>query len=630
MPDSQAAPKAHSFNYDVTISLPEHAGREAVLAHAKQALASTPEVVERIMRALDKHRMAKVKSAVPREKAEKVAKKFEAMGFRAEISPSLKIELSALEEAPQAVAETIECPACSSMVQPDSLSKCPNCGVYINKLTPAILERKRQQRQEKELKQAKLRSQQEYNEHMKQREAEARLRDELRQEVERKFQREQERNRQQTRIAVSVLLLAGCAAAFWGGRASKTPAPPTALASPALPAAPSEDDIQKVLRQTSQLQRDMAHLSGTVAQTDGAVKIDARDSLLASPDPAQGAPLSDAAKYELGNALVLLLAEIGQIERARELIEKIVSRNRLGNDFALVSQLRSVQLQVEAWSIMHGHSDRAQEQIETLTRMVGEIPEPVERTLAAADIGAILLLRPDFQPQATEPLFRQADEAYKLAKDKNPQVGHALLVARGRGILNSAQARLERGMRQQATDLTGQLDTMARLAPESSVAVLHGFNQRLAHLMGNADGAQQNMEQALLKIRQNPSPAQQARQLRAIIDLDNYTHKNLQAALAALVSDASKRGGTEGAAVLLEAGQIYAKYGNDDGWREIQNKLQAQAKASPATAPYEERLRGLAEVALAYRAKRNADPALLEVHLRQVAALLNQNEAGKP
>ena len=41
-------------------------------------------------------------------------------------------------------------------------------------------------------------------------------------------------------------------------------------------------------------------------------------------------------------------------------------------------------------------------------------------------------------------------------------------------------------------------------------------------------------------------------------------------------------------------------------------------------------MRGLAELSLAYRAKKNGDPALMEVHLRQVAALLNQTEAAKP
>ncbi len=629
MSDTTPSDNGHQdaeYTYDVAISLPEWADRDLIAERTRAAFAGKQEAVDQIMEAIASHRVAKVKADVSREKADKVAKKFEALGFRAEISHSLKLKkLSAM--VPNLKKE---CPNCEEIVIPGPDTQCPNCGVYIKKLTPEYLAKKRLYKKERELAEMTLRNQQQYDEHARQREMEQRIREEVRREIERKYKINRSRNNKRLTVALGLLVTAGLAGAFWSGRVSnKSPAKLQASAE-LVTQQLGEDQVQKVLRQTSQLQIDMAKLSAHAPQTEGAVKIDPRDSLLASPEPATGTPLGYSSKQELTNALVLMLAEIGQVERARELTEKAVTASKISTDFDIISHMRNVQLQVESWAIVHGHTDKAQDQIEELTRLVGEIPEPGVRLLCAAEIAANLMLRPDFPEQYTAPLWRMAEAAYQLVKGKSPELGHTLLVARGRGLLNSAQSQLERGMRYQATNLVGQLDTMTRQAPDASAAMLHGFNQKLARIMGNTDGAQQNMALALKKIGQNPNLLQQAQQLRSLIELDHGENKAGQTALSALATEASRRASVDSAAILLETGQSYGKYGNDDGLRQIQSILQGWAKSTPTIAPYEERMRGLAELSLAYRAKKNGDPALMEVHLRQVAALLNQTEAAKP
>lgn len=612
------------FTFDVVISIPEWVEKSVVEQRARQSLGAPPEVLASIMQSLATHRVVKVKNDVPREKADKTARRFESVGFRAEVTHSLK-----LKKLSQTVSDgKVICPACDSKVKPSAETQCPNCGVFIKNLTAEFLERKRIIKKEMERAEYELRDKRRIEDEARRVEFENKVRAEVRAELERKYKGQKQGLLAKFPPGVTlVLVLSALVVAFIGGRflyqAQDKRAPAVAANT-----ADKEDDIEKVIKQTNQLQADMSKLSspGNPDALDAKPLIDPKDSLAAADSagsPLPGGALSDDSKREVANQLILVLAEIGQIERARDMLEKAVASRRTGADLALSSQLRVVQLQVEAWALVYGRADKPQEQIDALAKMVADLPDAGERTIAAASIGAILLRRADLLPQSADGLFALADDAYKAQKVRDPRIGHDLLVARGRGLLNSAQTRIERGLRQQAVNLTGQLDTMTRIAPESSAPILLGFNQQVSVMMGNAGGARASLENALNRLAKLPLP-QQAAALRSLAEGDGvYQDNTVQNTLSALSATAEKRGGAEYAQVLFEVGLMHAKNGNEVALRLVQQKLQDTTKSTPDLAVYDERLRGLAEVALAWKARKAGNAAAVELHLRQAARLVS-------
>lgn len=609
------------FTFDVVISIPEWVEKSVVEQRARQSLGAPPEVLNNIMQSLATHRVVKVKNDVPREKADKTARRFESVGFRAEVTHSLK-----LKKLSQTVSDgKVICPACDNKVKPSAETQCPSCGVYIKNLTPEFLERKRIMKKELERAEYELRDKRRMEDEARRVEFEKKVRAEVRAELERKYKgQKQGLLAKFPPVVTLVLVLSALVVAFVGGRflyQTQDKHAPVVAAS----ASDKEDDIEKVIKQTNQLQADMSKLSAPANPDalDAKPLIDPKDSLAVASTPATGSPLSEDSKREVANQLILVLAEIGQIERARDMLEKAVASRRTGADLALSSQLRVVQLQVEAWALVYGRADKPQEQIDALTKMVADLPDAGERTIAAASIGAILLRRADLLPQAADGLFALADESYKAQKVRDPRIGHDLLVARGRGLLNSAQTRIERGLRQQAVNLTGQLDTMTRIAPESSAPVLLGFNQQVSQMMGNTSGARASLENALNRLAKLPLP-QQAVALRSLAEGDGvYQDNTLQNTLSALSATAEKRGGAEYAQVLFEVGLMHAKNGNEVALRLVQQKLQDAIKSTPELAVYDEKLRGMAEVALAWKARKAGNPAAVEQHLRQAASLVS-------
>lgn len=618
------------FTYDVVISIPEWVEKSVIEQRAREGLGAPPEVVDRIMESLATHRVVKVKTDVTREKADKTAKLFSGVGFRAEVTHALKLK----KLSQQGLSGKVICPACDAKIQPSPDTQCPNCGVVIKNLTPEFLERKRAMKKELEKTEGALRDKRREEDAKRRREFEEKVRAEVRAELEHKYKGSGKRGLFGLPPFVTpVLVLATVAAAFVGGR-QFLPGQDRHQVAASAGNTDKGDDIEKVISQTNQLQADMAKLSTANPDAlDAKPLIDPKDSLSASgntaapaalPGAIAGAPLSEDNKREVANQLILVLAEIGQIERARELIDRAVASHKTGSDLNLSSQLRVIQLEVEAWSIVHGRGDKPQEQIDALTKMLADLPDAGERTIASATIGAILLRRPDLLPQAADGLFSLADESYKAQKTREPRIGYELLVARGRGLLNSAQTRIDRGLRQQAANLTGQLGTMTRIAPEPIAAVLYGFDQQLSRMMGNTEGAKASLEMALTKTLKMASLQQQAATLRSLADGEGiYADNSLQNTLSALSATAEKRGGSEYAQVLYEIGLMHAHNGNEVALHLIQQKLADISKTKPDTVNYEERLRGLAEVALAWKARKNGNPAQVETHLRQAAAMVS-------
>lgn len=649
---STGAEGEDDFRFDVIISLPMSIDKAILHQRAVEGLGVPVDAVDRLMASLSQHRILKVKSAVDRATADETGQKFENVGFRVEIAHCL-----GLRKAEVKTDDRIECPACETKIVPSADQQCPSCGVFLNKLSADFLERKRIMKRERARLEAMLAGEKSEAEKKLRAEMEKRMRDEILAELEKEFGITREKKgffAKLPRWALPSLGVVAVAGAFFGGRttgyqAGETDATKTVTATlsaqqaAAARAANEDDDVAKLEAQTIKMKADMAAAAGFgKALTGGgggsgggaAPSVDPKDSLGAPTAASDGGKVeppanpitNDGVKREVAYELVMLLAEIGQIDRARELVSRAVAGSQASTDVKLALQIRFMQLEVEAWALVHGRTDKPQEQADALLKSVGEIPDAGERSIAGASIGAILLRRPDLSPQTVDALFKIANDSYKTLKGKptTSAVGHAVVVARGRGLLNASRARIDRGMMQQALPLAQELSAMAKSVSDPAGAVLYGFDHEVNRWLGNGAGAQKSLELAFAKARKSTSLQQEGATLRSIMDGGNvYQSPNAQTAIAALTAAAQKWGGSDYAAVLVELGLIHARNGNDQALADVQGKLAELIKASPHLIVADERLRGMTEVTLAWRAKKANDPAKAEEYLRRAAALVN-------
>lgn len=638
-----------NFTFDVGLSIPEWADKDIIKQRANAELGLPPELIEQLMQTISAQRIVKIKTDAPRAEADAEALIYQAVGFRAEVTHSLALK----KLAPLPQDNRIYCPACDVKVELSPASQCPNCQVFVNRLTPAAIKKIRAERQEAARVELLVRAQQS-GEYLP------------------------SRKNHTPKIIIASVLIVAIAIGGYITRSqisqslglTKKPASITSVA-----AEEKDDEFQNTLRQTFQLQLDMSKRenSGTAGPSEAPLRFEIKAAELPSEGAAEtsgnvgasantgtstnsnassapsvdsnAAPavssannsavtatapapknLSPSTKQEISNELITMLAEVGQLARGRELFAKAAASAKASNDAKWLNQLSIVQVKLEAWAIVYAKSEQASAQIEELGKLASSVPDAASRAIASAHASAIIMYRADLNQDAVSQLFSIMDLAYRAQKGKasSSEVGHEIVVARGKAIFNNAQAKLSRGQRQAATALAGQLDTMTRIAPEASAAVLFGFSQQLSRIMGNPDGAKTSLRLALEKAHGSATLAQEGASLRTIADFEGvYQELKMQAALTSLTSAAEQKGGLDYAATLVEIALTHARNGSPQQMAEVQNKLQELADANPEMAQQAERLLGLQGIALAWHAKRNANFKLAERHLQAVAEMVN-------
>ena len=128
-----------SPGYDTIVTRQAGEDRQTLMARAMRGAELDQDKAETLVNWLLIYGSAKVKSGVSLAVAEEVAERFAKAGFIAEATPVLALSDATI---------TIDCPACLSNIQPTPQNQCPKCGVFLHKLTPEILERKRIEREE--------------------------------------------------------------------------------------------------------------------------------------------------------------------------------------------------------------------------------------------------------------------------------------------------------------------------------------------------------------------------------------------------------------------------------------------------------------------------------------------------
>ncbi|MDB5897526.1 MAG: hypothetical protein JWP41_1128, partial [Ramlibacter sp.] len=257
--------------FDVVVKVPPNISLEEIDAKARAA-GVAPERVEALMKALRNLPQVRIGAGVPKQRADAARETFTRAGLLVIITPLLGLQ--AKVDTPTDGRH--QCPGCDQRVVLSEHRQCPECGVYVDKITEEDILRRKLLRQER----AKLDFQtarDAKNAEQKTRESmEAALREKIREELEEEYGLRDRRGGLLTsRPVLAGLALALVAAAFVGGRGSSGAWPWTASAAqPQSKSAAPGADPDKLMESLGPKAEGAPAAAGTAGTATGDADID--------------------------------------------------------------------------------------------------------------------------------------------------------------------------------------------------------------------------------------------------------------------------------------------------------------------------------------------------------------------
>lgn len=657
--------------FDVIVKIPSGTRLEEIEKLALGPAGIRPDRVESLIKALRSVPQAKIGAGVPRARADAAKEQFSKAGLQVDITPVLSIAV----KTEGAFDGLFPCPACKQRVTLPENRQCPNCGVFVDKMTDEALLRKKIMEQERAKLDYQAAKGAQQAEKMTQEQLEAQLRAEVRAELEAKLGIKKEKPGVSTgiKVAAAVTVLAavfiggrGTSSGFsWnelkGGEAAKgktdvdkmldSVGPPAgstggaAAAGAAVAAAgaaggaggagggaegsqtgdPDIDNdpliqaaggkrvgakgltMEQAVAASMTLAKSVGNttaeraLAGTgpsgpaggggaaaaaggggaasagASSGGGAATGGAPGGSSAAPSGVAGtggqtaaaaggdASVSAQAKQLLALEFTAQLAEMGQLPRAMQVIKSLKASPKTTGDPAVASAARVADMEIRAWSMYGMDSGRARAAADALLADAAALQNPAERALALSRVGAILARHAQLPPEAARAFLTKAVESIKAVPDaqQRQDVTGKWAVAFGEALHAEAGMRARSGQWNKAQQANTQLDTLIAQAPDSaSQARLQAVSYQVKLLLGQQDKAAQAMDAALSLASSTPGLPERAATLRAIANLSGAaTHDKLQAAAAALQTQAMAKSGTERARALVQLSLLSAEAG---------------------------------------------------------------------
>ncbi|MBP6406268.1 MAG: hypothetical protein LCH79_17915 [Proteobacteria bacterium] len=611
--------------FDVIVKVPAGTRLEDIERMALGPAGIRADRVESLIKALRSVPQAKIGAGVPRARADAAKEQFSKAGLTVEITPVLSIQV----KTEGAFDGLFGCPSCKQRVALPENRQCPNCGVFVDKVTDEAQLRRRIMEQER----AKLEFQAsrgaQQAEKMTREQLEAQLRAEVRAELEAKMGIRKAASTAGKALK-GLALVAVLAAVFIGGRgtgagwsweeikggsskgkaaevdkmldsmgppggaqAAGTGAGGAAEGAGGSTGDPDLDDpliqaaggkrigakgltMEQAVAASMTLAKSVGNTTAERALAGAAVgggnaagagvAAAGASGAAAGGGAAVEASVSPSVKQRLALEFTTQLAEMGQLPRALQMIKALKASPKTTSDPAVASAARVADMEVRAWAMQSLGDSKARAAADALMSDAAALSDPAERAAALSRIGAILARHTQLPPEAARAFLTKAADSVKAIPDAQLRS-----VATGQWAVAFGEA------------LLADANTKARAGQWSKV--------------------QQASAQVDTLIAQAPDAPSQARlyaigaQLKVQLGQQDKALQSMESGLAQVPRLEAL---AERAALLRSMAQLSGGAGND--------KLQAAAEALQAQATSKsgaERARALAQLSLL-----NADAGL--------------------
>ena len=621
-PDSENLDSAVPL-FDVVISMPTGAKLETIQELATTQAGLPPDRVERLIKVLRSSPNAKVGSAVSLERAEEEKARFTKAGLHVEITPLLTIQTTTAGSYDG--LET--CPACGKRSVMPKNRQCPGCGVYVDKLTDEYLLRKKVMQQERgalEFQQAKSAKN---TEKSSRESLEASIRAQVREELYGKEGGLLKRKGGVVLASVAAiamgLLYAGEKGLTIGGMAlpwaKKETVAATNMSASSLQQAsgnagaaasgtagvagtaaatgdPSGDvDVDDPLIQAAGGKRIGAKgltmeeavaaanvLGKSVGNTtaDRALAGAGGKAGAAGPSGAAGSSGAGGSKAEATDAagtaavpkqtkqlltaeFAVVLAELGQGARAREVLRSLGTTIDPAAEVQAAAAFQAAQLKVQAWSVQRMDGAQARQAAEELKTRTQAIANAQERTHLQGEVAVILSRSMQLPPDIPRQFLSLAAESLKAVGGQGQAGLGDLAVSMAEVFLHETTARAKSGAWTKAKVSAVQIEELLKQAPDAwAQSRLYAVDHQAKLQTGQTDKAVKSLETALALAAKNTNLLERAIWLRQIARLsDAATQEQFDAATASLQAQLGSKSGMEKAQALTELLLLYTAAG---------------------------------------------------------------------
>lgn len=631
--------------FDVFVHRPPDITLEEVRRRAIEQLGLPAEKVEALIKALRSSPHVQLGKEVSKARADKARVDMAKLGLEVEANPVLS-----LMPLNVSLDGKMNCPACGERADMGPERKCPSCGVYVDKVTPEMLLRKKILEQERGRIAWRLNQQQDKGEPVETpEEMEARLREEIRDELERQNGLDRPNLSFLQKVAnlgalpAAALLTTAFGVVFAAGWLTEQArdirvVPGVALTSRGVVPVDAEALLARM--------EDMPPAAGRVASSVNPAMLDdsldhivrvrrtvgeglSLDRAMAAldADPASVAsktvgslpPLPSEARARLLADLALRLAQLGQGARANEVMNTLEAWKGT-TDSRLAAQLSRTRLLVDAWSMADLSSQSPRSRIDSLKAGVAAITDPAERAATAGAVGVALSRQAHLAPELAKDFLTQAAQAAKALTEPaaRDQATATWWVDFGETLLSSAQFAARAGQATRARALSDELAGMAAKAPGGVPAArLQAMLSQAARLSGQADSVSAAAWQAsLAQVARLNDLASQAATLRELSDdLAPADRGQLLAAAERLAAKADSVSGPARAELLTQLALCWAEAGKAEPFQALRQRA-LQVSGVPA------------ETALALRAELVVGGELAQVRMQHRAGEFAKADQG--
>jgi hypothetical protein len=131
--------------FNVWVRVPKNGSLELIEKRALQELGFHPDSVSRLMNAFQSSPQVQVGKEIAKEKVDSLRNDYERMGLELVVTPVLALQaMDAIK-----IEKAYTCPACDAAVTLPANRQCPQCGIFVDKVTDEFLLKKKIEAQER-------------------------------------------------------------------------------------------------------------------------------------------------------------------------------------------------------------------------------------------------------------------------------------------------------------------------------------------------------------------------------------------------------------------------------------------------------------------------------------------------
>lgn len=472
------------------VRLPDGGNVESLDPVALQAAGIPEKYVASLLKLLRAGQMAKVKGSSPKSRAVQVAERFVRAGLTVSVTPALNVQTLVHDDR-------VTCPACSEQVHLTEDRKCPACGVYVDKITPSLLRKRKKIAKARERK-AERDSRQKVN-------AEDRMRMDAQAAIFRKHiradlggayelvqvdhRRDRWRRLQWAAAALGTLAIAaagGGLLALWvsskGDWSLASQRLFDGLSGAADIAIPS--GAQRASGAGNRVTLRSLALESAVEQAARSQPVAAAG---AGPSVHPTVGISMQRKMQLALATSRTLAEIGQLTRARDVLLSVKNTPELIGEPALAAEVRMQEIEMQALTLAATPASQFAAQLPRLNDALTAVADAGERAIALARAGAALGSKAHLADVGRD-LINRAQSGLDTITDASSRASAQgeWALAKARLLAAEAQLAAASGAAPRARTLASEMEALATKAGNTASASAARTQARLLALAWRA------------------------------------------------------------------------------------------------------------------------------------------------